>query len=502
MRKLPPIELVEDTLDYAQRIKKCSEKCSYFVAQFMAFVVHEYNKSFLDCMDQFIVYRTGRQVGKSTSAALKAIHFGYFAPIHAKNLSTGKATILIASLSQDQAYLILEKISAFIQMSPTLKKAKVSETKSKIVLEWFDGSGITEFIVRPIGDTGASLRGFTTHFAILDEAAYVPEVVFEAFLPTAMTTGAPILITSTPKLKVGLFYKATLRSHTIYEKGISRPKLDENDKPRDPEEYIWTEFHVTSYDNPDSASNPKLMKFIQSVSAASKQQEVYGEFLDGGNSIISHNLLQESLRQFPMKDDKIQRPLFEYYDLGVDTSGKGQDETILTTYGVTPDGLVCAVDVYTETTTSQPALAREINKLDRIYGYRRIYMDETGIGDTLRDCCNELNNNLPIYGIIFTGEKTPLYVNLARLFEEKNINLSLLSDFHREKLIDQLSYMYWDYGKTKDQKPKVRTEHPDDYSDSSALAVFGQQKIDFIQEIEGLWDENNAGKYTGPSVAW
>jgi hypothetical protein len=71
-----------------------------------------------------------------------------------------------------------------------------------------------------------------------------------------------------------------------------------------------------------------------------------------------------------------------------------------------------------------------------------------------------------------------------------------LEDWHKDKLAEQLSYMYWDHGKFKDQLAKVRSEHADDYSDALALVLFGQEKTDFIQDLDGLWEITN-GDYVG-----
>ena len=450
----------------------------------MGFDVFDYNKAFLDCYDRFIVYRTGRQVGKSTNAGLKAIHFAFFAPLFASNIDTGVANVVIASLSKDQAHLILSKISEFLHMSPTLSKKIVKEIKTEITLEWYDGTGKTNFIVRPIGDTGDSLRGFTAHMAVLDEAAYIPEVVYNAFLPSTVTTKPHILLTSTPKGKAGQFFKSCMQSNIIYEHG--KPRVLQTDK----EKYPWTQFHVTTFDNPLAASDPQVLKLIGGTTKAAERQEIYGEFLDGGNSLIPYNLLQEALT--PLN----KRPKFDYYDCGVDTSGKGADETVITMTGVIND-VSYPVEIYTELTTEQPVLARKIRELNKIYGFRRIYIDETGMGDTLMDMCKEVDPSMPIIGINFKSDKTNIYVNLERLFEERLINLSLLEDFHKDKLSEQLSYMYWDHGKFKDQQPKVRSEHADDYSDSLALVSYGQEKSDFIQEIEGLWSPSMTGDYVG-----
>jgi len=222
-RQLAPIEYVKDPSEYARMLVESTKSCSKFVEYFIGFDVFDYNKAFLDCMDRFIVYRTGRQVGKTTNAALKAIHFAFFAPLFAHNIDTGVANVIIASLSKDQAHLILSKIAEFIHMSPTLSKKILRETKTEMSIEWFDGKGKTNFIVRPIGDTGDSLRGFTAHMAILDEAAYIPQVVYDAFLPSTVTTKPHILLTSTPKGKSGQFFKSCIESHTLYEHGIPTP---------------------------------------------------------------------------------------------------------------------------------------------------------------------------------------------------------------------------------------------------------------------------------------
>jgi len=460
---LPPIEKVTSETEYATMLSACANSGAKFAEDFLGLSVFDYNKPYLDCLDRFQVYRSGRQCGKTRNAAIKAIHFGYFSPLRASNLDEGETNVVIASITKDQARLIFSKIANYIHKSPTLSKLIIRETKIDLQMKWFDNSGVVNFVVRPIGDKGDSLRGYTTHMAILDEAAYIPQPVFDAFLPSTATTKPTILFTSTPRGKSGAFFNACMESNIIYEKGV--PRILSKDAIKNK----WTQFHVTTFDNPLTKDDPYIMELIKSTSKAAERQELYGEFLDVGTSIIPYNLLQESL------SNVIKRPKFEYYDLGIDTSGKGKDETVLTTAGVTPEGLLCPVDVYVELTTDQTKLASVVAKLNRAYKYRQIYYDQTGIGDTLGDIMKERFPLLPIHGLEFTADKTDLYVNIERLFEERLINLSLLEEHHRDKMAKQLSYMYWDYGKFHDQKPKARSEHPDDYSDSCALVAYGQQ---------------------------
>lgn len=471
--KLPPIEQISDPTEYGKALVACSKSASIFAEQFLGLEVFDYNKVFLDCEDRFIVYRTGRQVGKSTNAAIKAIHFGFFAPLKASNLFEGMANIVIASVTKDQAYLIFEKISNFIHKSPTLTSKIKYETKSELSLKWFNGQGFTKFVVRAIGDTGVSLRGYTTHMAILDEAAYIPQVVFDSFLPSTVTTKPIIIFASTPKLKAGAFFNACENSSVIYRKGIPYPILDEQGNPRvKGGKYKWTQFHVKTRDNPMASSDPEILELLASTSKGAEAQELDGEFLEGGNSLISYNILQEALIQAP-------RQKFVYYDMGVDTSGKGKDETVLMVVGVTESGIVFPVDCYTEITTDQVELSKTIDKYDKIYHFRRIFVDSTGIGDTLIDILKHYNSNLPIYPIQFKESKTELYKNFQRLFENRLINLSLLEQFHRAKLVDQIQGMYWEHGKDRDSPEKVRSITPhDDYPDATGLACMGQEKGD------------------------
>lgn len=473
-KKLPPIETVIDEVEYAKRLIRAKDDCSYFTEQFFGVHNFDYNVPYLNCEERFVVYRSGRQCGKSRNAALKAIHFGYFAGVKAGNIDEGIANIVIASLSKDQANLIFEKVSNFIHKSSIISDNIERETKSEITLRWFDGSGRTKFIVRPIGDTGDSLRGWTTHMAILDEAGYIPQVVYDAFFPSTVTTKPRILLTSTPKGKAGQFFKSCEQSHVLYEKGIPMPIKGHEDKKK----YPWVQFHVTTYDNPYVKDDPEILKLIENTTEAARKQELLGEFIEGGKSLIPYNHLQASLK--PIR----KAPEFAYYYLGVDTSGKGKDETVLITIGVTPDGMLYPVDVYTELTTDQVVLARKILSLHRHFNYANIYIDTTGIGDTLLDNCSALDGMMPTYAVNFKQEKTDLYKNLARIFDKRLINLSLLEDIHKEKLVDQLSYMEWEYGDFKDQTPKARSATGnDDYPDSLALGAYGEQTGEFIQAI-------------------
>ena len=457
----PPIESIGDRVEVARILNQCIDDTAYFAEQFLGHDVYDYNKVYLNCHDRFIVYRTGRQVGKTRNTAVKAIHFGYFAPLMADNIDD-EATILLTSHSEDQARIMFKEIKKNINRSEYLTKALISETKTELWLKFFDGSGTAHFIVRPTGDAGDSVRGYTSNLIIVDESAYVPEKVYSALLPSGSAVKAKVYLTSTPAERAGVFYEACENSHTLYEKGVKQPPKEKKDSN------IWTQFHVKSYDNPTTAGDPIFLDMVRKMSKTKQRAEIEGEFLEAGSSLFSYDLLEDAFKLIDTTGLDI-----DYYTLGVDTSGKGDDETVLADIAVTKDGLCFPVEIYTEDTTDQTKLARVIEDKYRRRHYRTIYVDGTGLGDGLVDACKHLKTPLPIRAINFKSEKTDMYNGLVILFENRGINFSKFPTQYIDKARRQFQYLYADYGKNRDGTARIRThDDHDDIPDAIALGCY------------------------------
>ncbi len=465
----PPIEDVKDEVEFAKRLNECINKASYFAEQFLGFDVYDYNKVYLDCKDRFIVYRTGRQIGKTMNTAIKAIHFGYFAPFLSKMVEN-EATILLTSQSEDQARIMFTKIKESVMRSKILIEAKKNETKTELWLNFCDGSGTAHFIVRPVGDAGDSVRGYSPHLIIIDESAYVPEKVYSALLPAGLASKAKVFLTSTPADRAGTFYEATEASHTLYEKGKPKKLKEKNDTN------IWTQFHVRSWDNPNAKDDPVFMNMVKNMSKQKQRAELDGEFLEAGSSLLSHELIQDAFA-------KVDMPEIAHYDLGVDTSGKGEDETVVMEIAITKTGVCFPVGIYTEDTTDQTKLAATIASKHRLRNYRRIYVDSTGLGEGLVDALKHTKVYLPVTPINFKAEKVEMYNGLVVAFENRGINLSHVPEGHHEKFRRQLQYLYADYGLHGDGAVKIRTfDDHDDYADALALGCYSQYGV-------GEWHE-------------
>ena len=77
----PTTEELSERQNLMQTIADCADSPSKFSEIFLDHKLFEYNKKYVDCKDRFIVYRSGRQVGKTMSTAVKCIHFAFFAPL-------------------------------------------------------------------------------------------------------------------------------------------------------------------------------------------------------------------------------------------------------------------------------------------------------------------------------------------------------------------------------------------------------------------------------------
>jgi len=159
--------------------------------------LYPYQKEFLRCRSKRIVGIYGRQSGKTTVAALKAIHFIY---------TRSNVTVLIVSKGLRQSMIMFQVISNFILGNPILRKSVARYTHTQIQLK--NGSRV---IALPCSSDGANLRGFTAHMVIADEAAFMPEtVITNVIMPMLATTDGTLILLSTPWGRNHIFYRCCM----------------------------------------------------------------------------------------------------------------------------------------------------------------------------------------------------------------------------------------------------------------------------------------------------
>lgn len=160
----------------------------------MKLILDDWQREALDYEGNLLLC-TGRQVGKTFIMSIKAGEYMMKHP---------NSTIIVASLTEDQAKLIIFMILTYLQgkYPREISLDKDKPTQNKIVLK--NGSQV---LARPVGNTGDAIRGFTGNILILDEVSRFNQLILTSATPTLMTTGGQIWMCSTPFGKQGYFWE-------------------------------------------------------------------------------------------------------------------------------------------------------------------------------------------------------------------------------------------------------------------------------------------------------
>lgn len=174
-------------------------------------------------------------------------------------------------------YAINKAGTTSICISPTLNQSRkiYKEIRKAIVnLPIYEASNSTTLeitftngsqILLKSGEQADGLRGNTVSGILcIDEAVYVKDQVIYEALPFVDANQAPILLTSTPKFRQGVFYD-------FYKKGMEGEKG-------------FHSYDISEYDTSDLLPPERLEMYRRSVAPQIFRSEFLGEFID----VVSH----------------------------------------------------------------------------------------------------------------------------------------------------------------------------------------------------------------------
>lgn len=378
-----------------------------------------------------IVLRAPRQSGKSTVVSIKAAMYAVDNP---------QKSVLVISHVERQAEWIFEKILNYIYTHhrKMIRGGKHKPTRHRLELN--NGSMIN---CLPTGVQGLSIRGFTVDLLIADEAAYIDDMVWRAVTPMLATRyahGARIILLSTPRGKEGYFYNAF-------------------------EDPSFEKFHIKLEECP-RLSKEFLEQEKKRMSRLEFAQEYLAEFVDELIQFFPTELIRKCMIR--------KRESFmsgEHY-LGIDVAARGKDETTFQIVKREGEHLI-HIENKIWKGLSIPNIAREVIQLNRVYQFRRIYIDDGGVGIGVFDILMEdpatrrktiaINNaSRPLDRDERRKKKIlkeDLYTNLLRLMEAGSIEI--LDD--DEIFQSFLSVQY-------------------EYTESNVMRIFGK----YTHIVEGL----------------
>ncbi len=262
-------------------------------------VLDDWQKNLLEHQGNLLLC-TGRQVGKTLIFSRKIAKY---------LLEHPNSQIIVVSLTEDQAKLMIVMVLDYLEKT-NRKKIKQNQrftNQNRITLT--NGSKV---LARPVGTTGDAVRGFTGDVLVIDEAARMPELVFEASKPTLLTTGGQIWMCSTPFGKEGYFYECYLNKNKRFKVfHISSEEVIHNRPVR----ATWTE-------EKRKKSIEHLEAEKEDMSELQYGQEYLGLFQDDMKRFYSDELIDKACI---LKRPDI-KPKMDNY-LGVDIARMGGDKT-------------------------------------------------------------------------------------------------------------------------------------------------------------------------------
>lgn len=365
-----------------------------------------------------VVIRSGRQVGKSVVIAEKACRFA---------LGNAGTTTLVIAASQRQSGLLFEKIRFNLE---EIEGGVFAEepTLTRLVLK--NGSRIYSL---PAGKTGVFIRGYTVDLLIADEAAFIPEVVWNSVVPmiavSRKTRGFGFMfLLSTPFGKGGFFFNAF----------------------SDPDFRSW---HVSSLECP-RIPRELLDKERKRLTKAQFAQEWEGEFVEEWNQFFKSDLLKKSMTfiEWGLKDKWAGSNFY----LGVDVARYGGDENafvIVELQGWGEQMSLRAVKCFVTEMVSTVDTIGRVLALDVEYRFSKIFVDDGGVGGAVTDILEQklgrrvvgLNNASKRLEV--QGEekkkgilKEDLYSNCLVLLE--NGKLELIADLNLLRSLKSITFSY------------------------------------------------------------
>jgi len=389
-----------------------------------------YQVKLLEDSGKRIVACMGRQSGKTTTIAMKAIHFADTNP---------NVTVLITSPSLRQSMIMFDRIAGFVYSAARLRNKIVRATRTLIHFE--NGSRVIAF---PCSLN--LLRGYSAQMVICDEAAFMPEeVITQVIFPMLSTTDGYAIFLSTPWGKGHFFYRAFVNpSYSVHRVKSSECPL------------IKPEF---------------LEEMRQNMTHEAYLMEYEAEFVEAVNSFFSQALIRGCVELAQKHSVELYAsleasfPVAEYY-AGVDF-GKLQDYSVLTVLRREGDALKLVYMYQFPLETPYTQVIGHLVRADQKFQFRSLLVDQTGLGEPVLE---EIRNQGVgcAEGLKFTIQTKEDLLTTLKIAMEQN---RLAIPYHRQ-LCEQINEQQYAYSKSG----HLQFSHPENSHDdmlwSLALGVY------------------------------
>ena len=214
---------------------------------------------------RFRMVVAGRQVGKSRGLSVLSLF---------EALTRANVLVLVVSAGEEAAKRVLAECSALVSRSDVLAGSVVKDDKN--VLAFTNGSAI-----RSVPASEKQIRGWPVDVLIVDEAAFIPNEIWDATLPVIISRpGARVVCTSSP------WGSSTHWFRLLWRRGMDRADGYES--------WQWS-----SFDSP-IADKGLLEEFRRTRSAEWFKREIMGEFTEDSGAFFSESELESCVADYRM----------------------------------------------------------------------------------------------------------------------------------------------------------------------------------------------------------
>jgi Terminase RNaseH-like domain/Terminase large subunit, T4likevirus-type, N-terminal len=363
-----------------------------------------------------ILLNASRQWGKSTTAALKALHVAYYTP---------NALVLIIAPSERQSLELFRKVCTFLRALPVASRL-IEENKHTVEFE--NGARI---VALPCSED--TIRGFSSvTLVILDEAGDLSEDIFTAIYPMILRSKGSILMQGTPKGRRGLFFNEWVRGAEDWER----------------HEVTWRECPWITEE--EIAKARKLLGPLF-------EQEYECKFITSGKGLVYSGFDEDVnlIKELPLGPDL--KPYPWQYLLGLDFGVI--NGTAFTIGAWRPnDPTLYIVESYKEHGYSPTEAAQEVRELEGEYHFTQISADTGGLGKAFTQEMIQ-RYQLPIEA----ANKRNKVGHISVLNGELRQGRAKIVAPHCRPLIEEIQHLSWvDRGEGAKEDPAA----PNDCADS------------------------------------
>lgn len=379
-----------------------------------------------------------RQIGKTTTVAIKALHYAYF---------NSPKNIIIVSATKNQSKEVIYRMrqllrtarfTTWTELSPTAR-----DSKSELVIRSKDKKSQSRIISLPATDAG---RGYTADIAIVDEAAFIEngDYIFNQVVePMTSRTKGSIMLLSTPNGKRGFFWNCY---HSDY----------------------YSVYHFDWQVNPETKEEEMKEKRTR-MTTREFQAEYEARFVASKSAYFTHEEIKKAI------SDEADRGVITINPIAVGVDfGKINDKSIIMIGTIeNPEApqheqtIKVLKRIVKPLGTNYADIIGELKAINQMYHPSIFVLDATGVGEGPSDLL--IKEGIPVEPIRFSWQKKAnIFSNLKIFFEQKRIKIP-----NELELIDQLEMFEYEYT----ESGVIKLHHPlgghDDECDSLALMTWG-----------------------------